>query len=526
MMIMGKILIFLAGTLFLMITVTIWIVSLERIQLNNENISAVENSVADRKLAEAEARLYELYTISRDNVLFIADLVETDTNKGISEGNTSSILQSYLNSHPTYFQARLIDTEGREKIRLEKLGDRIVQIDNANPNNKKNRHYFQEAINLASDEVYISYLDLNEEKGRVEIPFRPTIRFFTPVFKGNKLEGIIGVNLNAQSWLNSFRSQDIFLLNSKDQVFLGDEQALYRISSVDLDKKDSFGNAYYYSKKVSLEGNHVWQLYTKRDVGLIQAKKSTYSNRIYRTAAALSAGSLLFLIIVYTFYKKNTEIAELNRTREASLQERNTLLKEIHHRVKNNLQVITSLLSLQSSFVEEADTKGLLRYSQYRIKSMAMIHEMLYQSDNLSRINYGDYLHNLIATLIQSMKGSNSGVHLELEADAIFLNVDTSIPLGLMINEIITNSLKYGFRNRRDGLLTISLRKLSYPGFLLKIGDNGEGFPEEITFRNTKSLGLKLIHKLVLQLKGNIEKDSSKPGTHYIVTFQEIEQKS
>ncbi len=523
---MGKILIFLAAALFVMITLTIWVVSFERIQLNNENIISVENSVAGTKLAEAEARLKELYSISRDNVLFIADLVETDLNNGISEGNTASILQSFLTSHTNYFQARLIDKRGIEKIRLESVGDRILEIDKSHLVNKKNLYYFQEAISLASDEVYISYLDLNVEKGQVELPFRPTIRFFTPVFRGNEREGIIGLNLNAQSWLNSFRSQDIFLLNSKDQIFIGDEQTLYKVSTVDLEKKDTYGNPYYFSKKISLEGNHVWQLYTKRDVRLIQAKKDTYRRRIYRTASALSAGSLLFLVIVYTFYKKNAEIAGLNNTIEASLQERNTLLKEIHHRVKNNLQVITSLLSLQSSFVDEAATKGLLRYSQYRIKSMAMIHEMLYQSDNLSRINYGEYLQRLIATLIQSMKGSNSGFRLEMEADDIFLNVDTSIPLGLMINEMITNSLKYGFHNRREGILSISLRRLTYPHFLLKIGDDGQGFPDDITFRNTKSLGLKLIHKLVLQLKGNIEKDNSKPGTHYIVSFQEIDQKS
>lgn len=124
------------------------------------------------------------------------------------------------------------------------------------------------------------------------------------------------------------------------------------------------------------------------------------------------------------------------------------------------------------------------------------------------------------------MKGNNSAIKLNIKTNDLFLNIDTSVPLGLMINEIITNSLKYGFKENNTGTLSIEVKKLVYPNFLLLIGDDGMGFPKSINFRNTKSLGLKLIHKLALQLRGNIEKDNSKKGTHYIITFQEIEQTS
>jgi two-component sensor histidine kinase len=201
-------------------------------------------------------------------------------------------------------------------------------------------------------------------------------------------------------------------------------------------------------------------------------------------------------------------------------------LKEINHRVKNNLQGITSLLSLQSSFIADEEIKGLFRYSQYRINSMAIIHEMLYQSDNLSRIDYGAYVRQLASALIVSMKGGNANIDLKINAKDLYLNLDTSVPLGLMINEIITNSLKYGFKNRNTGMISIQFEKLKYPNFILYIGDDGHGFSDDLDFRNTKSLGLKLIHMLALQLKGNIEKDNKEKGTHYIITFQEIEQTS
>lgn len=211
----------------------------------------------------------------------------------------------------------------------------------------------------------------------------------------------------------------------------------------------------------------------------------------------------------------------------ARLAEKDTMLKEIHHRVKNNLQVITSLLSLQSSFIEDDGIKALFRYAQYRINSMSVIHEMLYQSDSLSRINYTEYLNKLLSSLLVSMKGSENNIELQIDSPPeLLLNIDTSIPLGLLINEVVTNAFKYGIKNDAKGVLSIKIKQLKKPNYIIEIGDDGEGFSESINFRNTKSLGLKLIHKLALQLKGNIEKDNSKKGTHYIISFQEIEQTS
>lgn len=208
---------------------------------------------------------------------------------------------------------------------------------------------------------------------------------------------------------------------------------------------------------------------------------------------------------------------------QSALTEKEILLKEIHHRVKNNLQVITSLLSLQSNFIEDEKTKGLFRYSQYRINSIALIHEMLYQSEDISKIDYENYIKIFVSGLISSMKGPENNVELIVDLPNIHLNMDTSIPLGLLINEIVTNALKYGIKDDNSGKITIALEKNKYPNFILKIGDDGEGFSEDITFQNSNSLGLMLINKLALQIKGTIKKDSSMKGTNYLISFQEIE---
>ena len=215
---------------------------------------------------------------------------------------------------------------------------------------------------------------------------------------------------------------------------------------------------------------------------------------------------------------------KFNIEQEAAL-EKAILLKEIHHRVKNNLQVITSLLSLQSSFVDDEKVKELFKYTQYRINSMALVHEMLYNTNDIKEINYHDYLSQLMSSLLNSMKGKNS-IELKVNTSDIYLNIDTSIPLGLLINEIVTNALKYGLKDNPKGKLHAKLTKAQYPYFVLEIGDNGKGFDDDINLKTIKSLGLKLIQKLTQQLKGRIIKDKSKEGTNYILTFQQIKQTS
>ncbi len=208
-----------------------------------------------------------------------------------------------------------------------------------------------------------------------------------------------------------------------------------------------------------------------------------------------------------------------------SLQEKEVLLKEVHHRVKNNLQVISSILNLQSSYVKDQGTLNILKESQNRIKSMAFIHESLYQTKDFSSINFSEYVVNLANNLIHSYSNFDNDIKLNLDIQNVFLNLDLAIPCGLIINEIVSNALKYAFvENSEGGEITIVM-KSDGENLTLIIGDNGVGLPPDIDYRNTESLGLQLVVTLTDQLNGIIEMNNQS-GTNYKIVFNQNQAKN
>lgn len=188
--------------------------------------------------------------------------------------------------------------------------------------------------------------------------------------------------------------------------------------------------------------------------------------------------------------------------------------------MKNNLQIISSLLDLQEGYVKENNTAvNVLRESQNRVLSMAMVHEMLYQSEDLSNINCTDYINNLTFNLFDAYNVKNN-ITLLQDNDDIYLNIETSIPVGLIISELVSNCLKYAFPDDQTGELFISLKD-DYEKFKLIISDDGVGLPENFDFNDPDStLGIRLVKSLVNQLDGTIELDR-KGGTKYIIDFKE-----
>lgn len=216
--------------------------------------------------------------------------------------------------------------------------------------------------------------------------------------------------------------------------------------------------------------------------------------------------------------KKKSSIAV-----EESLKEKEILLKEIHHRVKNNLQVISSILNLQSSFVTDENTLGILEESRNRIRSMAIIHENLYRTEDFSSIKFDDYLKNLTANLISSYS-VNRKIHLETNLSEVDLILDQAIPCGLLTNELITNSLKYAWDTENEGTITIDLYQEGKE-VVLKIGDNGVGLPAEFRKMQSDTLGLQLVTTLAEQLDAVLEVDISN-GTLYKIKFDNIKSTS
>jgi len=250
------------------------------------------------------------------------------------------------------------------------------------------------------------------------------------------------------------------------------------------------------------------------------------SRDLFSLLSALFAVYLLGVIFGKNLLKTHRRLYKSKKEIESQILEKETLLKEIHHRVKNNLQTVSSLLSMQGRNTTNEKIKKIIKSSQNRVISMAIIHEMLYTNDNLSEIAFKPYVEELSAFLVKSVDGSKQRIDLDIDIPDIKLGIDTAIPLGLLINETITNSLKYGFEGRTEGLIGIELRKeeSSDGDYTLTISDNGIGFSNEANSKSTKSLGLKLIHNLARQLQGSAVKDESTEGTTYHIKFKDIPQ--
>lgn len=218
-----------------------------------------------------------------------------------------------------------------------------------------------------------------------------------------------------------------------------------------------------------------------------------------------------------------TRLKEAEESVRISLEEKKVLLKEVHHRVKNNLQVISGLINLQSQYIPEGDAREVYKESQNRIKSMALIHEELYQREDLAKINFAEYIRNLIKNLFISYAIDPNRITLNLDLGDVELVVDTAIPCGLVVNELLTNTFKYAFPDNSKGTISVSFSIKEKDGFEVVVSDDGIGFPEDIDFRKTKSLGMQLVVMLVEQLNGTIELDRSH-GACFKIEFAEYRE--
>jgi two-component sensor histidine kinase len=224
---------------------------------------------------------------------------------------------------------------------------------------------------------------------------------------------------------------------------------------------------------------------------------------------------------VLTIFRDITERKQAQERILASLEEKEVLLKEIHHRVKNNLQIVSSLLYLQSRKTEDDTVLQVLRESQNRIKSMALIHEKLYHSHDFTRIDFADYIRSLAGHLMHTYR-TVGGVNLKVDVGQVSFGLDKAIPLGLIINELVSNALKYAFPLDRRGEITVSLQEEADRGDTLIVRDNGVGFPQDIDFEHSPSLGLQLVCTLAKQVDGEIRLDRN-GGTTFTVSLRRLD---
>ena len=277
--------------------------------------------------------------------------------------------------------------------------------------------------------------------------------------------------------------------------------------------------------------NKIGELKTKynteqKETQIERQKEQLATQSLYRNA--LIGGVIALLVIITLVYRseriktrKNEEIEEKNSIIEKSLREKEALLKEIHHRVKNNLQVISSLLNMQSRTTENEEILDAFQQGQSRVRAMSLIHQKLYQTDNLSEIDFQEYTSQLIDQLSTLYAGNKENVTTEVSINEIKLDIDTAIPLGLILNELISNSFKYAFKNVDHGKIKVNMERLTDGKIQLAISDNGQGLPSDFNLEATKTLGLKLVNILTKQLKGKLTYEST-TDSRFIITFHEI----
>ncbi|MES2862684.1 MAG: histidine kinase dimerization/phosphoacceptor domain -containing protein [Bacteroidota bacterium] len=336
------------------------------------------------------------------------------------------------------------------------------------------------------------------------------------------VERLLKSELNPQTKVSYFKTKAELLkkLNQNEEAYLYYQKAFKLGDSLNIEKQ-----------KLLLAGNDI--LYQMEEKDNLIEKQQANINATQKSILSILVFSLGIILATTLFYlynsrkkrkeieQKNAEISAKNDTINESLAEKEMLLKEIHHRVKNNLQIISGILELQNLNINDDHAKVILKEGQARIQSIALIHKTLYQSENFSNVPLESYLEELIQAIETSYKNNATKIQNQIHAENIQLNINTAIPLSLIINEIITNCYKHAFTGKEKGNIVIKLSKTLDEKYLLKIQDDGNGLPENFDPKKLHSVGFDLIQGLTKQLEG-IFNFESKNGTTITIYFNEI----
>ena len=271
------------------------------------------------------------------------------------------------------------------------------------------------------------------------------------------------------------------------------------------------------SVQESLEKAQLRRAQKEAEAALKRAKE-TLERTVQERTAELNALTAELRADIAHRQQIEQELRDSQARLQATIQEKEVLLAEVYHRIKNNLQIISSLLDLQADMVEDPQVRALFEDSQQRIQAVALLHESLSQGSNVARIPAAQYIHRLSTQVFQAYTPPGDRITLNIEVDPIWIEVRNAVPCGLLVNELLSNSLKYAFPGNQGGEITITLRATPEGHMVLVIHDTGVGFPAHIDFRYTGSLGLQLVCLLTEQLGGTIELDRAS-GTRWTLRF-------
>lgn len=383
----------------------------------------------------------------------------------------------------------------------------------------------------------LQIIRLDQEKESFEFKYSPTIRRVRIIQADSVIHfghfvNQAGATINNQQHIVTLPAhQNSLEFSFAAPFFKGCKTLSYRTQLVGYDEQWSPWSEADQAVYTNIpHGNFVFSVQTKNAFGKISTI-GTYQFSIspvwYHSYAAYFVYFILLIGVIYIIVKINArkliveneqlegiirarvkEIEDQKNIISQSLSEKESLLKEIHHRVKNNLQIIANLLYLQSNKFDDEKIKNVLEEGQGRVRSMALIHQKLYENDDLKSIPFGEYVLELVNEIKVSFGEQAANVKIKVDAEEAFFDVDNAVPLGLIINELSTNAFKYAFEGKDEGQFSIFLTK-SENEYELHITDNGKGIPDEIDIRKTRSLGLRLVRILSEQLEGDYSFESN-----------------
>ena len=288
------------------------------------------------------------------------------------------------------------------------------------------------------------------------------------------------------------------------------EEELLKMAMKDITHPDDVASSMDNSKKLlegEVDGFDMTKRYLTKDGKIVWGFVSV-------AAVKDQNGDLLYFIPIITDITARVEAEEKIKN---SLKEKEILLQEIHHRVKNNFQIITSLISLKLELITDENMHNVFQDIQNRIKSMALLHELVYKDENLASVNFTEYIKTLIEYLQRTFSFESRHIEISLDIDPVSLDMDVFIPIGLIINELISNVFKHAFQEKGRGKISVKFKQDFDNGYELNVCDNGKGLPKNID--DKKSLGLFLVNTLVDQIKGKLSVSSNDTGTEFRIHF-------
>jgi len=469
---------------------------------------AISQDVTDRKRTEealrsAEARYRLLFEESPDGVL----LIDPETGRTLEANGAAHKQLGYTREE--FASLRIADYEaletpeetGRHVQKVTAEGSDDFETLHRTKNGEiRNVHVWAKRIQLGERLAFHCIFEDITGRKRTEASLRSSEERYRTLFDRN-LAGVYRTTFDGRILECNDAFARIFGHASRENALSGDTHALYATSA----DRETF------VERLEAEGvviNHEF-VGRRQDGGAIWLLENAHLvTGDGPGAREIIEGTLL-------------DITERKRAEEAlvaSLREKEALLKEVHHRVKNNLQVITSLLRLESNRIEHPITRDVLRDMQNRIQSMAMLHETLYRSGNFAQVDLAAYLRRLASQLIRSLVTTPGQVELRLDLFSVGLDLDQAIPCGLIVNELVSNAMKHAFPAGRSGEVWVELQAVGDGDLRLRVRDSGLGLPPDFEARRGRSLGLQLVSDLARQLGGGLEIGRG-PGTSFEVTF-------